>query len=190
MNKILLSTVAVLMLGASTLNAEDAQVRVGVTSISGTMNLEDEYGNTTPDFDMSGSGFEVSFVGGVDKAEGFDFRPVLTLQSNKTTYDSTVDASDIMLLGEFEFAYNINEYASPFIGFYGGIGSTSIPDFDESRHTTADLGLLVGISGAIYEDFGYYGKYRIGSKIYNVADDTVGVRTTPSTITVGVSYTF
>jgi len=188
--KRLLSTTAILLLASATLSAEDTQVIVGMTSISGTMNLEDASGYTTPDYDMSGSGFEVSIVGGVDKNEGFDFRPVLTLQSNKTTYNSTVDASDIMLLGEFEFAYNINEYISPFVGFYGGVGSTNIPDWDESGCVTADLGLLVGISGAISEDFGYYGKYTVGSKIYNIADDTIGVRTNPSTIKVGISYTF
>ena len=190
MKKVLLSTATVLMLGASMLSAEDFQVRVGMTSISGTMNLEDASGSTTPDYDMSGSGFEVSIVGGVDKNEGFDFRPVFTFQSNKTTYNSNIDSSDIMFLGEFEFAYNINEYASPFVGFYGGVGSTDIPDWDESGCLTADLGLLVGISGAIHEDFGYYGKYTVGSKIYNIVDDTLGVRTTPSTIKIGVSYTF
>lgn len=191
MKKILLSTVTVLLLGGSTLSAEDFQVRLGMSTTSGTYTVEDAAGNTSQDIDLNnGSGFEVSLVSGVDKSEGFDFRSALTLQSNDIQLGTGANTSDIMLLGEFEFAYNINEYISPFIGFYGGIGLTDIPDTDESGLLTYDLGFLVGVSGAIYEDFGYYAKYTVGTKGYNVANDTLGVRQNPSSMKLGVSYTF
>lgn len=161
-----------------------------MASNSGIFHTEDGNGNKGSDFDMSGTGFEVSVVGGVDKNKGFDFRPVLTLQSNNIELNNAVDSSDIMLVGEFEFAYNINEYLSPFVGLYGGVGSTSIPDADESGLLTYDLGFLVGVSGAIYKDFGYYAKYTAGMKGYNVENDTVGIRQSPSSIKIGVSYTF
>ena len=191
MKKILLSTVAVLLLGGSTLSAEDFQVRLGMSTTSGTYTVEDAVGNTSQDIDLkNGSGFEVSLISGVDKREGFNLRSALTLQSNDIQLGTGYNTSDIMLLGEFEFAYNINEYINPFIGFYGGIGLTDVPDADESGLLTYDLGLLIGISGAIYEAFGYYAKYTIGIKGYNVADDTIGIRQNPSSMKLGVSYTF
>lgn len=93
-------------------------------------------------------------------------------------------------LGEFEFAYNINRYISPFVGFYGGIGVTNIPLTDESNLLTYDLGLSVGASGEIYQNFGYYAKYTTGMKGYNIRDNTLGVRQTPTSVKVGLSYTF
>ena len=95
-----------------------------------------------------------------------------------------------MLLSEVEFAYNINEYISPFVGFYGGIGLTTIPDINEDNLLTYDLSLLLGVSGMIYKDFGYYAKFTVGIKGYNVADNTLGVRQKPQSMKIGVSYTF
>jgi|GEM_PF-4445626 len=190
MKKILMSTSALLVLSGATLSAEDFQVRLGMSSTSGTFHIEDSYDNQSPDYDISGTGFEVSIVAGTTKKPGFNLRPVLTLQSNSIKLDDAIDTSDIMFLGEFELAYNINEYVNPFVGFYGGIGSTSISDLDESGLLTYDLGFLAGVSGAIYEDFGYYAKYTYGMKGYNIADDTLGIRQNPSTIKLGVSYAF
>lgn len=196
MNKRLLSTVAVLFLAGSTLNAESIQVRLGMSTISGTNTLKGANGSTSPAYDLKdGSGLEVSLVSGVDKNEGFDFRSALTLQSNNITRGTdnnnlNYKTSDIMLLGEFEFAYNINKYISPFVGFYGGVGVTKIPAKDESNLLTYDLGLSIGASGEIYQNFGYYAKYTAGMKGYNVDDNTVGVRLKPTSIKVGLSYTF
>ena len=178
MNKILLS-------------AEDTQIRLGISTISGTATFEDAYGNTSQDFDLNdGSGLEVSFVFGVNKSDGFDFRSALTLQSNEVTIGRNLDTSDIMLLGEYELAYKINEYITPFVGFYGGVGATDIPDVDETGLLTYDLGFLLGVSGEIYKDLGYYAKYSIGMKGYNSEDDVVGIRQNPTSMKFGVSYTF
>ncbi len=191
MYKIMLSTVTVLLLGGTTLSAEDVQVRLGVSASTGTATIENTSNNTTATFDLKdGSGFEVSLVTGVDKEDGFDFRPALTLQSNDVTIGAGLDTSDIMLLGEFEFAYNINEYISPFIGFYGGIGATDLPAINESGLLTYDLGLLIGISGEVYKDLGYYAKYSIGTKGYNFSDSSGGIRENLNSMKVGVSYTF
>lgn len=189
MNKRLLSIAVVLLSGGSTLSAEDSQVRLGISSISGTVHTVNASGYTSPYYNIDGSGFEVSLVSGVDKREGFYLRPVLTIQSNDTSIEG-ISSSDIMLLGEFEFAYNINEDVSPFIGFYGGIGMTDIPVLNESGRLTYDLGLLIGVNGTLNQDFGYYAKYTAGIKGYNIQNNTLGVRQSLSSMKLGVSYTF
>lgn len=202
MNKRLLSTVAVLFLAGSTLNAAEAlQVRLGMSNTSGTYALEDADGVIRSALDLKdGSGFEASLVAGVDRNDGFDFRIGLTLQSNNITvglpqyyytgYLKASETSDIMFLGEYEFAYNINKYISPFIGIYGGIGLTKIPEINESNLLTYDLGALIGISGEIYQNLGYYAKYTTGMKGYNIGENTVGIRQRPTSVKVGLSYTF
>ena len=215
MKKKILSFVAILALGSSALLAEDFsdarethefeapqdtsnhwQIRLGLASISGTYQIENAYGAVTSDRDITGgSGFEISFVSGKRFVEGWDYRSVLTIQSN--TWENYVgnEVYDTMYLGEGEIAYNINEYFSPFFGFYGGIGITdasqSWPGYDDEAQLTYDLGFFVGASGDIAGGLGYYAKYNFASmKGFNVDYDTYGYRMSPTTLRMGVSYTF
>ena len=212
MKKNLLSLIAMLLLNTSMLSANDdngmdesyeanqdtsdhIQLRVGMASIGGTFYLESGFGVTTPDSDLkNGSGFDVSLVTGVNRSKGFDYRSVLTLQLQDVTLGDVtlgdVKASSTMFIGEGEIAYNINQYISPFIGFYGGIGVTDIPDINEKGNLTYDLGVLIGISGKIYKGLGYYAKYTAGIKGFNVADNTTGIRQKPKVLRLGASYTF
>lgn len=177
-------------------NKEHYQVRVGFATTSGTYHLEDGYGNTSIDYDInSASSFEVSLVGGRKYAEGLNYRDVLTLQFNKWS-SRGADFSDTMFLGEGEVAYNINKYLSPFAGWYGGVGITDATDtssanYDNSSQLTYDLGLFVGISGDVYKGIGYYAKYNFYSwKGFDIDDNTIGVRMSPTSLRAGVSYTF
>lgn len=213
MKKIVLSLSALLLLCGSAAVAEDFenarethefdnpqdtqehyQLRVGYSMISGTYTYEDRFGSITGDRDITGgSSFEVSLVAGKQYTEGFDYKNVYTIQSNKwSDADSSKEFSDYMFLGEGEIAYNINKYVSPFVGWYGGIGVTDASSFpNSSTELTYDLGFFAGISGDLYKGFGYYAKYNFYSwKGFNVANNTYGYRMSPTTIRIGASYTF
>jgi hypothetical protein len=173
------------------------QLRIGMIGGSGTYFLKNLYGMQSEDGDInSASGYEFSLVSDKSNQIGFDYRSVLTLQFNDWTNQFDKDFSDIMFLGEGELAYNINKYVSPFIGYYGGIGATDASTaydsyFDSSSQITYDLGFFAGVSGNIYEDFDYYAKYNFFStKGFNVNNDTIGYRMSPTTLRIGVSYTF
>lgn len=171
------------------------QLRIGILSGSGTYIVENAYGTQSEDRNInSASGYEISLVSAKSNQDGFDYRSVLTLQFNDWTNKYDQKFSDIMFLGEGEFAYNINKNVSPFVGYYGGIGTTDATEgwtSNSSSQLTYDLGLFVGISGDFYEALGYYAKYNFFStKGFNVEDDTLGYRMSPTTLRIGVSYTF
>lgn len=176
-------------------NKDHYQVRVGMLATSGTYNVVDNNGNTSSDYNIeNGSGFELSLVSGKKYAQGIDFRTALTLQFNSWSTPFGADISDTMFLGAGEIAYNINKYLSPFFGYYGGIGISNVSDnsaYDNSSQLTYDLGLSVGISGDVYKNFGYYAKYNfVGWKGFNIDDNTRGIRMSPTSLKVGISYTF
>ncbi|MEA1983392.1 MAG: hypothetical protein U9N39_07600 [Campylobacterota bacterium] len=175
-------------------SGEHSELRFGLISSSGTFNFEHTVYGESPEYDLEGSGFEVSLVGGVERSTGFDYRSALTFQMNDIDlkkYGSTQDeTSDMMLLGEYEFAYNINQYLSPFIGFYGGIGLTDMPSRDESSCFTYDIGWQVGLSGALYGGFGYYVKHTSGYRGYNIADGDMFVAQDVTTMKYGISFAF
>lgn len=177
------------------------QLRIGMLSGSGIYHLKDGSGNHSSNINMkSASGYEFSLVSGKSNQKGFDLRSVLTLQFNSWNNGYVTDVSDIMFLGGGEFAYNINKYISPFIGYYGGIGVADAgsdtnyytgANYDNSSQLAYDLGLFAGVSGEFYESLGYYAKYNFYSyKGFNIDENTIGVRMSPTTLKIGISYTF
>jgi hypothetical protein len=173
------------------------QLRIGMMSGSGTYIIKNGYGIQSEDRAInSASGYEFSLIGDKSNQIGFDYKSVLTLQFNDWTSKFDKDFSDTMFLGEGELAYNINKYVSPFIGYYGGVGITdSSAAYDSysnsSSQITYDIGFFAGVSGNIYESLGYYAKYNFFStKGFNINGNMIGYRMSPTTIRVGVSYTF
>ena len=176
--------------------ADTSAIRVGMLK-SGDIDVtvedvDDEYPKFEDTYTDGEDGWEISYVGGLDTTEGFDFRPVFTFQS--VEIDS---ASTMTILGEFEFAYNINKYISPFIGFNGGLGYVDF-DSDVNIDNTVryQFGLFIGVCGEIYKGFGYYAKYESSANgMYNNFDtgtDDIDVITTQTSTPMrfGVSYTF
>jgi len=202
LKKVLSAALLVSSLGTGLMAADDANhwmVRVGyIDATSGTYNVEDTNGYTTSDKDMTNSGFEISVLSGVDKGPGFDFRSGLTFQYSTGTLDggywSDVDETNMYVLGEFEFAYNVNEYISPIVGFNGGLGGSKYDDGD--YQLGAELGAFIGVNGDFYGKFGYYLKYGYSlRKVFDTNDgdsitdaDILTAELTP--LTFGVSYTF
>ncbi len=133
----------------------------------------------------SEDGWDVSVIFGVDSSEGFDYRGGFTLQSLDESSVSTM-----AVLGECEWAYNVNQYVSPFIGFNAGLGSIDVDDASPSFH----FGFFAGISGDVYENFGYYIKLESSGKGYILSSDyedsDLMVVTSKVLTRLGVSYRF
>ncbi len=168
----------------------DMGIRVGMIK-SGDIevtveDIDSDYETTYTD-DNGEDGWEISLIGGIDKSNGFDFRPVLTFQSVEIE-----DVSTMSLLCEFEFAYNINRYISPFIGFNGGVGYIDFDSEDISNTARYQFGLFVGVSGEIYSDFGYYAKYEMSRNGWYQGYDDADLLITEalSPMRFGLSYTF
>ncbi len=174
-------------------------LRVGMIKSGGTYIFEDDDGHESPEFNLDDDGFEISLVSGIDKSPGFDFRSALTFQkldgvlkveNNGHEYDA-IDTSTMLLLGDFEFAFNVNKFLTPFVGFSGGIGLTDFSsDYseEEESYLTSQLGAFVGVSGDIFEDFGYYAKFGMAIR-YIMADDGT-IKESLNPMQIGVSYTF
>ncbi len=177
-----------------------SKIRVGlVHSADLKFTLDDGYVKHKGTYPNPENGFELSYVtgiesyiSGVESPSGFDFRPVLTFQ-----YVSSKDyASTASLLGEFEFAYNLHKYANPFIGFNGGFGYVSIDDSNIDSTLNYQFGLFIGVSGEVYEDFGYYLKLEGSTKGMFITEDDGSdsrdwvVRTTSWPLRFGASYAF
>ncbi len=184
------------------LSSSNTVIRIGFLDGSGTHYAQ--YTDTatdeeldTPKYDLDESGFEVSLMFGLDENEGFDFRPGFTIQSTESENDLGGTVSNIALLAEFEFAYKINPYITPLVGFNAGIGMSS-DDLDTEQEDLFALqgGLFVGVHGDIYNDFGYYVKYTLSKRaiVLNDIDDSnvedAIDKQTVSPITFGLSYTF
>lgn len=139
--------------------------RLAKISLWGKYSLENIETSTTKSVDdIEQYGWEFSIVGGVERERGFDFRPMVTFQWFKITRSGDNMASNISLLGEFEFAYNFNKYFSPFIGFNAGVGITDFDDEVTDAGYGGQFSILAGISGNIYENIGYYTKVSLSKK--------------------------
>ncbi len=166
-------------------------LRVGYKSTSGTYTVNNLY--STFDGESKERGLEISFSSGSNRGKGFDWRPVLTLQLNKGQLNSIVDTSTILYLGEFEFAYNFNQYFSTFIGFNGGIGSETFTISStsyEERTTTAQLGTFIGISGDFNDNIGYYLKISAMTRNHSATSYDEYIKQSLSDTTVGISYKY
>ena len=131
--------------------------RIAKISLWGKYSLENiETYQTKSVDDIEQFGWEFSIVGGVSRAPGFDFRPMVTFQWFDIKKSGDNMASNISLLGEFEFAYNFNKHISPFIGFNAGVGITNFNDEVKNAGYGGQFSLLAGLSGLIYDHIGYY----------------------------------
>lgn len=177
--------------------ADSMMVRAGIVNSSGDATYEIVDGDyTSPEFDYDESGFEISLVGGVDTSEGFDFRPALTFQKIDTTIGLGSNdedfASAMSLLGEFEFVYTINKYISPLVGFSGGLDYVDVDVENAEDGYGVQFGFFLGVSGEIYEGFGYYAKYAKVSKLtyFRDGDEDIIVDASITPIKFGISYMF
>jgi len=176
-------------------------LRVGMINSGGTYTIEDSDGDESPEYNLYDGGFEISLVSGIDKSPGFDFRSALTFQKLdgvlKMDYyggeEDIADTSTMLFSGEFEFAYVVNEYVTPFIGFSGGLGVTDVSaDGEESEDNllTSQLGAFVGVSGDFHENFGYYVKIGMAVRVFTLDDYDYLVKESLNPINIGLSYTF
>jgi len=168
-------------------------LRVGYKSTSGTYTVERPGYTTYQGEKAKESGLEISFAPGSNRGKGFDWRPVLTLQFTSGQLDDNVDTSTILFLGEFEFAYNFNQYFSAFVGFNGGIGSETFTissiNYDESV-TTAQLGAFIGISGDFNDNIGYFLKISALTRNHAATSYDEYITQFLSDTTIGLSYKF
>jgi len=151
-----------------------------------TYDVTDDSGNTVASDVPLGdeeSGFEISFISGVERDGFFDGRVGITFQSVDVYSRSTMS-----LLGEYILAFNISKYATPYIGVNGGLAYLQ----DNDSNLGFQFGAYAGITGEIVVGIGYYaeiGKSMKGfSKTYGSSDYFIVEYSTP--VTIGVNYTF
>lgn len=164
--------------------------RIGILSSSGTYLVEDSNGNESPEFDLDESGFEIAYGSHIDENPGFDYRSFLRFQYSSPEFRGIFEGTTMMLHGDHEWAYKINQYITPFIGFNGGLGATEFDDSDDGWYLTVQLGLFAGVNGNITDKLGYYIRY--GKAIQMIADfeNEEIIREGLSPLSLGVSYTF
>lgn len=167
-------------------------LRVGYKSANGT--FKNEINSDTIDGDVEETGYELSFVVGTNRAKGFDFRPILTLQYSTGNLNNVTDSTALLFLGAFEFAYNINQFISPFIGFNGGIGNETFQNKQAGSKKyslfAVQVDPFVGVSGDFIEHFGYYVKYGALYRNHAQTDDGQFISLFMNDLTIGLSYKF
>jgi hypothetical protein len=167
--------------------------RIGKINLTGKYSLENlETSETKSIDDIEQEGWEFSIVGGVDTRKGFDFKPVVTLQWFKIIKSGDNMASNMSLLGEFEFAYNFNKYFSPFIGFNAGVGITDFNDDVTDAGYGAQFSVFSGINGYFYNNYGYYIKLSAAKKTsyFTYQDINHYMSSNLLAIKYGLSYRF
>jgi len=168
-------------------------LRIAKINITGRYSLEnlETYVTETVD-DIEVDGISLSLVGGVSSNIGFDFRPLVTLQLLHIIESGDDLASNMTLLGEFEFAYNINNYFSPFIGFNAGVGITDFDNKNTDAGYGAQFSLLLGLNGQLYEDIGYFTKLSatIKTSYFTHEDTNFYMSSKRLAIEYGLSYKF
>lgn len=167
--------------------------RVGKIDLTGRYSVENlESLITTTVSDIEQKGWELSIVGGVDTRTGFDFRPMITFQWFDITKSGNNMASNMMLLGEFEFAYNLNQYFSSFIGFNAGVGITDFKDQETDAGYGAQFSFFIGLSGEVYKQLGYYTKLSATKKTsyFTYKDVNKYMSSNLVSIKYGLSYKF
>ena len=167
--------------------------RIAKISLWGKYSLEnlETYITKSVD-DIEQYGWEFSIVGGVSRDEGFDFRPMVTFQWFDITKSGDNMASNMSLLGEFEFAYNFNKYFSPFVGFNAGVGITNFNDEVTDAGYGGQFSILTGFSGLIYEHLGYYIKISATKKTSYFSHEEVNHYMSSDLLSLkyGLSYKF
>lgn len=167
--------------------------RLGKINLTGKYLVENLEDFTTSSIsDLEQKGWEFSIVGGVDTRKGFDFRPMMTFQWFNIIKSGDNMASNMMMLGEFEFVYNINQYFAPLVGFNTGVGITDFKEQNTDAGYGAQFALFLGISGEVYKHFGYYVKVLATKKTSYFTHEETNMYMTGDIISAkyGLSYKF